>query len=442
VPADSQAAGSRYGETVLRSRLAAHMREPLYRQSYLMLTATGISAVTGFAFWIIAARSASTQEVGLAAGYFAATSFLSYLTSLGLPYSLLRFGSSDDFSGAVNAALWLSAITSVLGAVVFRAGITLWSPRLLPPLANIEHVAIFAFFSVGVAIGLLLDSLFAARRRAGLAVVRAAVSGLGKLVLLPVLGYSGFGIAVSILLPTAICSIAMWIGLPVLLGRHSHGVAIRGAPTRTLCGYGFQTFPAALLAGAPPFVLPLLVLATLGAKEMAYFYVAWNIAFVVQLVPSVISQLTLSEGAKDLGYVRRKGIRFSMAATVPLVAIIVVGAPLILRVYGGTYTSHAETALRLFCLAAVPSAVVSIAGAFMRVQHRHGQITTLNAVLCVLALGLAALGGHWNGLSGTAAGWLTGMTMAGVLAAIVLTSSLTGQPDDRGEAVPLTVPGP
>lgn len=427
---------------MLRARLSEHMSEPLYRQSYLMLAATGISAVTGFLFWIIAARFATTQEVGLAAGYFAATSFLSYLTSLALPYGLLRFGSSERFAGAVNAALWLSAATSVLGAVVFRLGITLWSPRLLSPVASMDKVAIFAFFNVGLAIGLLLDSLFAARRKAGLAVVRATISGLGKLALLPVLGHSGFGIGASILLPTALCSILMWISLPMLLAHHSHGVAIRSAETRSLCSFCLQTFPAALLAGAPAFVLPLLVLGTLGEKSMAYFYVAWNIAFVVQLVPSIISQLTLSEGAVDLGSVRRKAIRFSLAATVPLVAIVVLGASIILRVYGGAYSSHSEVALRLFCLAAVPTAVVSIVGAFMRVQHRHAQITILNGVLCVLALGFAALGGRWLGLSGLAEGWLTGTAIASVLAAVVLMGSLAAKTDDRGEAIPLTMPGP
>ena len=77
-----------------------------------MLASTGVSAVTGLLFWVVAARRAEPAVLGAAAGLFAANSFLSYLTGFGLPYAMLRFGGSDRITARLNASLAFSAATS------------------------------------------------------------------------------------------------------------------------------------------------------------------------------------------------------------------------------------------------------------------------------------------------------------------------------------------
>src|SRR5215212_7922250 len=81
---------------------AQHWADPLYRQSYLMLASTGVAAVTGLLFWVVAARRAEPAVVGTAAGLFAANAFLSYLTGFGLPYAMLRFGQRPDPAASVS----------------------------------------------------------------------------------------------------------------------------------------------------------------------------------------------------------------------------------------------------------------------------------------------------------------------------------------------------
>jgi O-antigen/teichoic acid export membrane protein len=187
-----------------------------------------------------------------------------------------------------------------------------------------------------------------------------------------------------------------------------------------LFSFSVRTFPAALLAGGPTFLLPLLVLNTLGPRVTAYFYVAWNIAFVLQLVPSVISQPTLSEGSAGSVRIAERALRLSLAITGPAVVVIVLGASAIMSLYGPTYVAHATWPLRLFALAAIPACFISVAGAVLRVENRHLSITVLNGAFCVIALGLAGLGGSVLGLGGVAAGWTVGSALVGVVAAMLL----------------------
>src|SRR4029079_9773889 len=88
----------------LAAALARHWADPLYRQSYLMLASTGVSAGTGLLFWVFAALTVRPDVLGVAARLVAANAFLSYLTSFALPYAMLRYGAR--LTGlAVNACI-------------------------------------------------------------------------------------------------------------------------------------------------------------------------------------------------------------------------------------------------------------------------------------------------------------------------------------------------
>ena len=249
---------------------------------------------------------------------------------------------------------------------------------------------------------------------------RAAANGIGKLILLPLIGSSGLGIAVAALAPVVFTSTITWFLLPTLLPGHRNYPIALDSRSRSLFSFSVRTFPAALLAGGPSFLLPLLVLNTQGPWITAYFYVAWNIAFILQMVPSVISQPTLSEGSAGSARVAERALRLSLAITGPGVVVVVLGASALMSLYGPSYVEHSTWPLRLFALAAIPACFISIAGAVLRVDNRHILITVLNGAFCIIALGLAGLGGTTFGLSGIAAGWTVGSALVGMLGAILL----------------------
>ena len=275
-------------EQARRAELAARLRrlrQPLYRQSAFLLGGAGITAATGFVFWLAAARLVDPGELGTAAGLVAAVALINYLTGFGLPQGLLRY--SGDFRVSVseltNAAILITAASSLIGALTFAAGASLWAPALQHDLSSPVDLALFAIFCIGVSVGLVLDSALTARRRGQWALARAGIMSAGKLVGLPLLAAGGaIGLYIAMSAPIVLASVCIYLLLPVILPTFRRGAVATSKSVPEFAGYSLRTFPANLFAGAP-LLLPLIVSGLLGSRQTAFYYVAWSFAAILQL---------------------------------------------------------------------------------------------------------------------------------------------------------------
>lgn len=408
--------------------VAAHLRDPLYLNSYYLMLGMAITSVTGFAYWLLAARLASVHEVGQAAGLFSAVLFLGYLTSFSLPVGVLRFtGGERRFGPIANWAFLVSAATSILASLVFCAGTGIWAPELSPVLAGAGPVLLFVLFNASTAVGTLLDSLFAARRLARYSAWRKSLSGIARLALLPLLvAGGGAGIYAANFLPVAAMSIVLLALLPRLLPGYERRLGGEPEQVRGFISFSLGTFPSSLLSGAPLFALPLLLLGILGTRQMAFFYVAWSISNILQLIPAQVAQMSLSESSReDPHLVARRSRRFSLALVVPATVAIAALAPQILSLYGASYEEHAAVLLRLLALAALPWALVAIDLALLQAQRRLHAISAVAAFYAVTTIGLSTLLGAIDGLGGVGLGWLV---------ANLATAAVAWLPTRRGRA--------
>jgi O-antigen/teichoic acid export membrane protein len=411
-----------------RRWIARHWADPLYRQSYLMLASTGVAAVTGLLFWVVAARRAEPAVLGAAAGLFAANAFLSYLTGFGLPYAMLRFGTSDRITARLNASLAFSAATSLGAAVLFAVATPLASPELAPHLTLWwPDLALFAVAGIGAGAGVLVDNLLTARQRAGLVLARNAAAGVLKVAALPWLPVDDPGpLYLAVTLPVAVTVLATMLALPRLVpgyrltaGYRPIAGCRRDPAVRETAAFAAKSFPGALLSGAPQFALPLLAVSVLGVRENAFFYVAWSLAQVAYLVPSVVSNISLSQGTSaSAGALAARSRRFAVLLLAPPVLVGVLAPGLVLGLYGAGYSDGAAMSLRLLMLGVLPWTVVILAQSRLRTEHRFRALTALTAVFCALSLVLPVTVGLVSG-SGT------GMS-AGLLSAAVATALLAG----------------
>lgn len=389
--------------------VANHLRDPLYLNSYYLMVGMGITSVTGFAFWLLAARLASVHEVGQAAGLFSAVLFLGYLTSFSLPVGVLHFLSGRNrFGPTANWAFLVSATTSVVASLVFCAGTSIWAPSLTPVLAGAGPILLFALFNASTAVGTLLDSLFAARRAARFSALRKSASGIARLALLPLMVASGgAGIYAANFLPVALMTILLLALLPRLLSGYDRGLDEEDGELRGFFSFSLGTFPSSLLSGAPLFALPLLLLSVLGTRQMAFFYVGWSISNILQLIPAQISQMSLSESSRDDPFtVAHRSRRFSISLVLPAVLVILALAPQILSLYGASYEEHATSLLRLLALSALPWAFVAIDLALLQAQRRLRTVSAVSAFYAVSTIALSTLLGALFGLEGIGIGWL------------------------------------
>ena len=398
---------------------AAHWAEPLHRQSYFLLASTGVAAATGLLFWILAARRTEPAVLGLAAGMIAALGFLSYLTSFALPYAMLRYGGSTQaVAGLVNSSAAVSAATSLLAAAVFAVLAGATGTMLAPLLRDPLDVLLFGLAGVGAATGLLLDNLVAARQRADLALLRNTAAGLLKLFLLiPVGPHDPRGVYLALTLPGLITAVIGYALLPRVIPGYRQWDFTRTPLLRQAARFSLRTFAGSLLSGAPQFALPLIAVVVLGPRGNAFFYVAWSIAQVVYLIPTVISNITLSRGASTpTATLIRRSLRFSLLLVGPFALAVTALAALTLQLYGTEYADGAAGPLRLLGLAALPWAVVIIVQAQLRIEHRYRALNLLTGCLCAVSLGVPVALGTWFGAPGMAGGWLLSLSAIAALA--------------------------
>jgi hypothetical protein len=261
----------------------------------------------------------------------------------------------------------------------------------------------------------LLDNLLAARRRAGVVLARNVVAGLLKLA---PLGWLSAGDSRGVYLAVTLPALATALLVLAILARLVPGYSLfQVGVDRDMAAFAWRNYPGSLLSGAPQFALPLLAVNVLGPVRNAYFYVAWSMAQIVYLVPSVISNISLSQGtAASASVMAARSRRLAFALLAPIVAVAVAVPSLFLRWYGGSYVNQATTPLRLLMLAAVPWAIVILAQSRLRTEHRFTALTGLSAAFCGLSLGLpVGFGAVWYG-TGMAAGWLLAVSAASLCA--------------------------
>lgn len=379
--------------------------------------------------WSVATHAATPHAVGVAAGLFASCSLLSYLTSLALPYGLLRYGHSPGAPRIFRLALYVTAATSIAGAAVFALGSPWWAPALSSELIHPAAMATYAVFNVAVAVSVLVDAYLVARRRAGVACVRngmAAVGKVGAVIVLAIIGAPhANAIYVAMLVPVAVSVVC--VSLPLVTA--SRGVADRDNRdlSEAFIRFSLKTYPGALLDGAPIFLLPVLALRLVGPTANAYFYVAWSISGVVGLLSSAIGQVTLRESATydnrhDLA---KRAKALALAATGLAVLVFFLAARLVLEIFGPRYTS-ATVPLRLLLLSTLPGAHLTITIALLRGRKLYRAVNHASIAYATLSIGAAIGFGAIAGTTGLCLGWLIGVSLAAIVAAFIAARQSAG----------------
>jgi O-antigen/teichoic acid export membrane protein len=266
-----------------------------------------------------------------------------------------------------------------------------------------------------------LDNLLAAQRLAAVVLVRNAAAGALKLVPLATIhGDDPRTLYLAATMPVLLSAVGVLAALPRLVPGYRLRAPVYSPAVRQVVAFAIRTFPGALLSGAPQFALPLIAVYVLGAREYAFFYVAWSIAQILYLVPSVVANIALSEGSVHSGTGEAGSVpahaliararRFSLLLLAPACLVGAALTGVVLRLYGGPYVGGAGWPLRLLVLAALPWTVVMLAQTQLRIEHRFAAVTVLTGAFCVASLGLPLVLAVPFRTLGMAAGWLATVT--------------------------------
>jgi hypothetical protein len=160
-------------------------------------------------------------------------------------------------------------------------------------------------------------------------------------------------------------------------------------------------------------LLPVIVLSQAGANANAHFYLAWTIAYSLRLVAMNMATSLTVEAAADqtkLGLYSRSMLIHMGRLLLPMIVVVFLGAPYLLRLFGESYAAEGTSLLRLLALAVIPTGINGLYLSIARVQRRMMGVVLVQGSLCALTLSLSIVLLKSMGITGIGLAWLLGQT--------------------------------
>lgn len=409
------------------AQVVTHLQTPLYRNAYALMLSNGLTSVLGFVYWVVAARFYTEAQVGVGFAIIAAMTFLSGMSQLNMIGVLTRFipTAGQATFRLVGIAYLSSIITTAVTATIFVLGLNVWGDENFV-FASSWFLVWFVLANVGYSIFAIQDGVLTGLRRTVWVPVENALFAIAKIVFL--LAFSSValniddGIFASWAIPIVLAIIPVNIILFWrLIPHHMETTKDQAQPIQVRQLFSFITgdYLGSLLGRAAIAAFPLMIISTLGEESNGYFGIAWQIAFTLQLISISMSTSLTVESAVDeqqFGAYGRRSLAHLARILVPIVLVIVVGAPFILQIFGENYATQGTSTLRLLALASLPYAVISLYVSYCRVRKRTNRIIFVSGSLFLLSVSTSHILLPVLGISGVGVAWL----ISQVLIAIVL----------------------
>jgi O-antigen/teichoic acid export membrane protein len=408
---------------VVDGGLRQSLRQPLYRNGLALVANAGLSSLLGVVYWVVVTHLLPAEAVGVNAALVAAMTALSNAGQLSLGSAVASYvPRTGEGRARLVARCYALAVTA---SIVLGVGFVLVAPRLVRDLQVLRTPWVAATFVGAVVVWSLFalqDNVLTALRRAVWVPLENVFYSAAKLGLVVAVGASlaGVGVFVSWVVPALLCLVPV----NVLIFRRLIPQALRDGAVERPASMPFRRFvtgetSGVLLWQVGTTMLPILVVARLGAGAGARFAIPWLLAQAVDLVAVNMGVSLTVEGAHDHprtqellhGLVRR-----ALPVIVAIAAVGIASAPLVLRLYGHGYSGASTPVLRLLLLACVPRAVVVLAICAARAELALGRILVMQSSLSVTVPVVAwVLLGH-VGVTGAALGWFAGHVVAAAVA--------------------------
>jgi O-antigen/teichoic acid export membrane protein len=390
----------------------------LLRGAYSLVANTAVTSVLGMVFWVAAARLFSSVEVGRDTVLISVMIELSTVCQLNMGNGIIRF--LPDLGTPSRQAL--GAVYGLVGMMALLVGtaFVLIVPHVSHELTYLgkEMTLTVGFVAALVLWGLftLQDAALMATRQAPWIPVENGLFGVLKLAALPAFLLVGaiHGVFLAWVLPMALLLVPVNLlvfkrAIPGHVTGEARESSISRIGPRRVARFLAQDYLASVFTQATLTVLPVLVIAILGAQQSAYFAMPFTIVmafdtFAYGACTSLVVEATLEQDS--LRVLTKVFARRVLALLMPAAALLALAAPLVMLPFGHAYAQHGAGVLRLLLCASIFRAVIALFSAVARVQGRGLRLASVELALLVLVLGPAVLLARSHGIEGVGAAWL------------------------------------
>lgn len=389
----------------LSCRMIAGMaRDSLYRTSFFMAFSNIMSAGCGFFFWIIAARLYTVEEVGLATALISSLALVALFATLGFDSSIIRFLPLEDKGKVISTSLIVTAGTSILAGGVYISLARVLTPAM-PLWQEPGYSLAFILIAVLNSIAVNCGYVFVADRKADLYFLQNLMQAIRIPALIPLTLLGVLGIFGAIGLGYLAAALFSLVKIQMAISQ------IRPQVNREFIHKSFRfsslNYLSSLLYAAPTLIMPILVLSLLDEAEAAKYYIAFALGTLVLIIPSSFGTSLFVEGSHGSG-LRKSALRAggaSLMIMLPSVVLLFFFGDRLLGLLKGEYV-EAFGLLRIIALSSFPVACYSLFIPIQNVRMRVESILKLNAVRCLLLLGLSYALVNRYGILGAGYAWM------------------------------------
>jgi O-antigen/teichoic acid export membrane protein len=429
------ALSSRPGSRVL-SELRGFLSDALYRGSAILLINQVIAAALGFVFWTLAAHRYSASTVGVFSSVIAGTGLLAAIAALGWQNTMMR-----HVSGAQNSRELVSVVMatiSTVGAVLCLITVLTLGPHLPASLGLRQRgsmVALVTVLTVFTAISGIVGAGLVAMRASHAVLITDLIGSVTQIVALIVLAsLRSTGLLISYGLGLALAaSLATVVLIYTSKGKRP---GIRSfLILRRYLSVASGNYLATILGMLPASIMPLEALLILGPTDTARFVIAGKVSGFLVVIPSTVAGVYFAEASRR-GASRSKLLRQSLRGVylllVPAAAVVAVGAPWLLDLFGASYSAAATGCLRVLAVGTLLSGGTYLIDSVLVASDRMVAYVFINGANAALVLALVGvLLPH--GLTAAALGWVIAQAISLVIGVILVTFGQAGR-HRRGQA--------
>jgi O-antigen/teichoic acid export membrane protein len=421
-------------------RARRHLADPLFRNAYALMFNAGATGALGLVYWILAARYYDDADVGRGSAAISAMMLLSGFTALNLTGMVSRF--LPRAGPATRSFILKTYLASSLAAGVITVGFLLTVDRWGPSYARLTGLWAGLGFTVAViawGVFTLQDAVLPALRSAVWVPLENVAFGVLKIAF--VVGLAAAlphdGVFLSWVIPVALSIVPINLLILLRLGPR-HVRATEGGharpETREVRRFLAGDYAGGLFVLGAVYLVPVAVAAQVGPRTNAYFFVAWTIGAVIDLLAVNMAISLTVEGTLDLDRLAantRAALRRMIRILLPIVGATILLAYPTLSIYGSSYAQNGARLLQLLALSALPRALVEIYFGALRAQSRTSRVAVLQGVRCAMVIGLAILFTNAFGITGAGLAVLIGQSVTAALAVPELLTVLGRRPGFR-----------
>lgn len=386
------------------------LNEPLYKNIIYLVLNVLVGQGAGFLFWLIAARFYSVDQIGVTTAVISLMLLIMMFSRVGLDISIIGLISKEnDKNGIINSFQTVVGILSVILSILIVPLSTYWDIIPMDIGSDCRFYILFIIFTTINSISTLQNNIFIGFRNSRLSLLQGLGSSSRVLILPIFVSFGVMGIYASYGLGIFI---GFLVGLSlifrVLPDFHPYP-KINYSMVKNHLNFSTQNYLTRIFEELPTYLLPIMIISSLGAEKNAYYYIAWSIfSGIVLMIPRASSLALFSEAAHNPSQMKNdllKSTKIALLCTFLLMIFVIVFGDILLGFYGKNYSEGAFSLLKIFSFSGIPFVIVSTFIAMERAQKKARAGVNIYAISTIILLMLSYFLIPICGLEGVGIAW-------------------------------------